>query len=178
MKTAVLLSALFLCTATFAAVTPEDKASLSNALVTVQRVCLKAQDEIYDELKARAPSLKLRKAHGMSRLSSNDYRNFIWIVVTCGERRYWLCMMHENLDLKTGNPHTQYGRINFWRDVHVNDPRYEATPHVKHEGEWRFSWESAWKKMPVLYIWDDAYSPEYVVDLFLEFLRESGEVLE
>ena len=93
-----------------------------------------------------------------------------------GEKAYWICLMTNDLDSFTGNTHTQYGRIQFWRDINKeNGPKNEAGPHTRDHGAWRFRYDKQWKEMPRLHLWDEAYSSAHVVDLFERFVGQGGE---
>ena len=141
------------------------------ALENVRAVCAKAMHAIVHEARARHPDWKIRTSHGNSRV--NDYRNYLWITVRVGEKAYWITMMANDLDSFTGNTHTQYGRIQFWRDInHENGPKNEAGPHTRDHGAWRFRYDKQWKRMPRLHVWSPEYSSAHVVGLFEEFLAD------
>ena len=160
------------------AFTADDRTALSNALATVQATCSKAMDEIFDELRAAHPGLQMRKARGGFR--KNDYRAFQWIVVTLGDRIYWITMFYNDLDFSSGNFHTQYGRIQFWKDIHREgnpDGHQETTPNDRIQGWWRPRMDHQWRKLPPLFLTSEDYSARRVVSLFEEFMAECGETL-
>lgn len=173
MKSFLLAVCAMISSALFASPEPtkEELKSIDVALETVRGVCADSLSAILSELKVRYPTLNARKSQGRSRL--NDYRNYQWISVKIGEREYLITTHHNNLDTRTGNPHTQYGRIQFWKCAGPNGP------HTKDEyGIWRFREENTWDKMPALRIWDEDYSAGRVVELFGEFLTAKGEKVE
>ncbi len=144
------------------------------ALENIRVVCSKAMYAIVREARSRHPDWKIRTSHGNSRV--NDYRNYLWITVRTGGRAYWITMMANDLDSFTGNTHTQYGRIQFWRDInHENGPKNEAGPHTRDHGAWRFRYDKQWRRMPRLHVWHPDYSSARVVDLFEEFLAECAD---
>ena len=152
---------------------PERRKEADAALENVKTVCSKAMRAIVRELRGRHPDWDVRTSHGNSKV--NDYRNYLWITVRTGGKSYWICMMANDLDSFTGNTHTQYGRIQFWRDInHENGRNNEAGPHTRDHGAWRFRYDKQWKRMPRLHVWDADYSPARVADLFEEFLAEEA----
>ena len=149
----------------------EERRKVDEALETLRSVEAKAMAAIVREAKERHPEWKVRTSHGNSTV--NDYRNYQWITIRIGEQAYWISMVYNDLDESTGNTHTQYGRIQFWRDINKeNGPNNEAGPHTKGaDGFWRFRTDKQWAAMPRLHLWDDDYSSSRVIDLFEEFLR-------
>ncbi len=158
-----------------AAVDPplERRREVDAALENVKTVCSKAMRAIVRELRGRHPDWSIRTSHGNSKV--NDYRNYLWIPIRTGGKSYWICLMANDLDSFTGNTHTQYGRIQFWRDInHENGKNNEAGPHTRDNGAWRFRYDKQWKRMPRLHVWDADYSSSHVVDLFEEFLADEA----
>ena len=150
--------------------TREELKSVDASLDVVRAVCSSTLDALLSELRTRYPDIVARRSGGRSQ--KNDYRNYQWISVRFGDREYMLAAHHGNLDVKTGNPHTQFGRIQFWRGIdHHNGPQNEAGPHTRDAGGWRFRSDKQWEKMPRLHLWSPEYSSAHVVDLFLDFMR-------
>ena len=148
--------------------TPAELRGADEALETVRRVCAETLGGVLRELRTRYPGIAARQSGGRSRL--NDYRNYQWISVKFGDREYLLTAHHNNLDVKTGNPHTQYGRIQFWRCLGPNGPHERDAG-----GTWRFRADNEWRALPPTRVWDEDFSAARVVDLFAQFLTECGE---
>ncbi len=147
----------------------KERKKVDEALENVRVVEAKAMAAIVRELRTRHPEWYVRTSHGNSKV--NDYRNYQWITVRIGKKAYWICLMTNDLDSFTGNTHTQYGRIQFWRGIaHHNGPKNEAGPHTRDHGAWRFRYDKQWKEMPRLHLWDESYSSAHVVDLFERFV--------
>ena len=146
-----------------------ERKKVDEALENVRKVEAKAMWAIVRKLRTRHPDWFVRTSHGNSKV--NDYRNYQWITVRIGKKAYWICLMTNDLDSFTGNTHTQYGRIQFWRGIaHHNGPKNEAGPHTRDHGAWRFRYDKQWKEMPRLHLWDENYSSAHVVDLFERFV--------
>lgn len=188
MKTLPLLCCLSLvCAAAFMraeeapaapALTKADQAALADALATVQRVTSTAMDELYNELHAAHPNLTIRKARGG--FKKNDYRAYQWLSITIGEHTYWITMFYNDLDFSSGNFHTQYGRIQFWKNIHSQERssgQTVATPNDRLQGWWRPRMDHQWKKLPPTFLSSEDYSAKKVVSLFEEFLAECGETI-
>lgn len=150
--------------------TANAQTALAQALETIQAVCSNAVDELYEELAETYPSLELRKARGG--FKKNDYRAYQWIVVKVNGHSYWLTTFYNDLDMRTGNIHTQYGRIQFWKNIHD-----EGGPNDRLQGWWRPRMDNQWRKLEPTFLYQENYSAKRVVDLFGEFLRECGETL-
>ena len=151
-----------------------ERKKVDEALENVRVVEAKAMWAIVRELRTRHADWKVRTSHGNSKV--NDYRNYQWITVRIGEKAYWITLMTNDLDSFTGNTHTQYARIQFWRGIaHQNGPKNEAGPHTRDHGAWRFRYDKQWKNMPRLHLWDENYSSAHVVDLFESFVGGDNE---
>ena len=150
--------------------TPEEVRSVDEALETVRDVCSRALAAVLAEFRARHPGVAARQSGGRSK--KNDYRNYQWISVKPGGREYLICAHHGNLDVRTGNPHAQFGRFQFWRC---------EGPHGPHSrdagGVWRVRADNEARSRPRTNVWDDDWSAAAVVDRFEAFLRECGEDL-
>ena len=123
----------------------------------------------------------MRSSHGNSRV--NDYRCYQWITIRPGDgEAYWITMMFNDQDPYTGNTHTQFGRIQFWRGIVRGEyesgsgRKTELGPHTRDAGGWRFRSDKQWASMPRLHLWSPEYSTAHVVDLFERFLAECKEV--
>ena len=146
----------------------EELAAADAALDTVREVCGRALDALLAELRARYPGLDARRSGGRSK--ANDYRNYQWISVKFEGREYLLAAHHGNLDTRTGNPHTQFGRIQFWRCEGPQGPHSRDA-----DGVWRFRADNEDRSLPPTRVWDEGYSSAAVVDRFASFLAACGE---
>ena len=148
--------------------TREELKSVDASLETVRAVCSGVLDVLLAELRTRYPDIVARRSGGRSQ--KNDYRNYQWISVKFGEREYMLATHHGNLDARTGNPHTQFGRIQFWRCAGPNGPHTRDA-----DGVWRFRADNEDRSLPATRVWDEGYSSAAVVDRFVAFLEACGE---
>ena len=104
-------------------------------------------------------------------LSINDYRNYLWICVKNGEQRHWLTLFFNDVDEKSGNFHTQFGRIQFWRNVDsVTKGRYGVNRKCEENSA---CWVLDKGNMKDPHRWVDApnYRPTEIVNDFLRFVR-------
>ena len=146
----------------------EELAGVDDSLDVVRDVCSRCLDAILAELRARYPGIVARRSAGRSK--KNDYRNYQWISVKFEGREYLLATHHGNLDERTGNPHTQFGRIQFWRCAGPNGPHTRDA-----DGVWRFRADNEDATLPPTHVWDEDYSSSAVVDRFAAFLEHCGE---
>jgi hypothetical protein len=147
----------------------EERRRANEALETVAAVEAKAAAAIVAELRRRHPDWAVRTSHGNSHV--NDYRCYRWITVRVApDDVRWISLVFNDMDPATGNTHSQFGRIQFWRGIdHHNGPKNEAGPHTRDAGGWRFRSDKQWSAMPRLHLWSPEYSSAHVVDLFEEF---------
>ncbi len=153
--------------------TEADRAALAEALRTIQRVEAKAMADIHDELKAVYPGLSIKRGRGG--FIKNDYRAYQWIEVSIDNREYWITTVYNDLDFNSGNFHSQYGRIQFWKNIRKIG--HVSTPNDKIEGWWRPRMDHQWRSLPPTFVWSDDFSARRVVELFGQFLAECGETL-
>ena len=148
--------------------TREELQSVDSSLETVRKVCSSALAAVLEELRTRFPGIQARQSGGRSK--RNDYRNYQWISVKFGDREYLVCAHHGNLDTRTGNPHTQMGRFQFWRCEGPNGP------HSRDEnGVWRYRFDNEDQTLPRTCVWDEDFSASALVDRFVAVLRRHGE---
>ena len=57
-----------------------------------------------------------------SKTDKNDRTDYMWIRVIFKKREYWLTLFYNEIDLVTGNMHTQMGRIQFWKNIINHTP--------------------------------------------------------
>ena len=148
--------------------TREELGSVDASLDVVRAVCSSTLDALLSELRTRYPDIVARRSGGRSQ--KNDYRNYQWISVKFGDREYMLAAHHGNLDTRTGNPHTQFGRIQFWRCAGPNGPHTRDA-----DGVWRFRADNEDRTLPATHVWDEGFSSAAVVDRFVAFLESCGE---
>lgn len=158
--------------------------TLDEALEIVIKRLETEQSNIICELEARInPNyFKLEAHRGVKR--KNDYRTFFWISVEISSRTYWITLFYNDIDKNSGNPHTQIGRIQFWRNIQTTPNNKIGTPHRKCTGgQWRFIFEHAKPSNPPtkykdlnIKLYDKTYSPQIVVDEFFKFLEACGEI--
>lgn len=62
----------------------------------------------------------------MGSYSKNDYRNYVWLSFKCkpNDEVCWLTMFYNDVDTKSGNYHTQIGRIQFVKGIKNHNGRY------------------------------------------------------
>ena len=153
--------------------TASDQKAMAEALETIRRVGALALADIHDALKAAYPGLETHCGRGG--FIKNDYRAYQWIEVRIEGREYWITVVYNDLDFNSGNFHSQYGRVQFWKDIRKIG--HVSTPNDKIGGWWRPRMDHQWRKLPPTFIWKEDFSAARVAELFGEFLAECGESL-
>ena len=108
--------------------------------------------------------------------SRNDFRIYVWLIIHFEDREYWITTFMNDLDELTGNPHTQIGRIQFWKNLTRPRPenKWCYTPSTLLEnGKWMLNPEKSFD--PNIKIYDDDYDCVKVINLFIDFLKDNGE---
>lgn len=150
-------------------VPPARRREADEAIETIRAAQAAAAADIVAELRSRRPDWKVRVSSGNSRV--NDYRCYRWITVKTPAETFWISLVFNDQDPATGNTHSQFGRLQFWRDIrHWNGPKNEAGPHELHDGAWVFRFDKQWEALPRLHLWSPDYAPARVVDLFETFV--------
>ena len=103
--------------------------------------------------------------------TENDYSNYFWLEFNIEGSMYWVTLFYNDIDENSGNPHTQFGRIQFWK-VNLNEGAVN-TPHRKSGGKWEFCKGQA--SSYSVWIDDENYDPKEVVEAFKIFVNESKD---
>jgi len=159
----------------------DNEFTLDYGLEIVRKRLLSAQKEIFSQLesmvnpdtvKIRNENRPLRK-HGI-KTKKNDYRDYYWITVYVGSSTYWITLFYNDLDEKSGNFHTQTGRIQFWKNIQFTSKKGIGSPNRKDiDGKWYFCSENS--QDPNQRIDSEGYSAQIVAERFLDFLETNGE---
>lgn len=154
----------------------ENNYTLDDGFEIIRKRLANAQKDIFLTLKnatAPKPLTILHKkgtygSHGI-KTKKNDYRDYFWIRVKYDNSIYWITLFYNDVDEKSGNFHTQLGRIQFWKNIKGIEKGI-GTPNRKDlEGHWYLCPENGSKFN--LRIDDATYSAQAVVDKFLAFLE-------
>jgi hypothetical protein len=162
----------------------EDKKmrKLEDLFDDVRKLLATAQKEIYLELEKSINKNVVEILKGNNKYGSqgknikNDYRNYFWIDVRIGENTYTIGLVHADVSPVNGNPHAQFGRIQFWKGVRYWGNDEVGSPHQKDStGKyWCFCSENSDDQLEKLTIDDDDYAVKTVA-AFLDFLEREGE---
>ena len=123
-----------------------------------------------------------RKYSRGMRTEEFDFRNYVWITVMDAndDQRQWMLTLHFNdidndrdFEFNSGNPHTQFGRIQFWRDININEGTCNSPNKVISKDGGNIVLEFCGEKSsdPGQSIYDGTYNPITLVDSFIKFLR-------
>ena len=149
--------------------------SLTEALETVRKELEKAQNEIYNELKKQSDNIPIAglyrgKRHG-KKTALNDYLDYFWIEIKINNAIYWITLFYNDVDRHTGNFHTQLGRIQFWENINPKN----KSPNQKCPGsQWIFCSKNSFD--PKIWITDDNYSSQRVVQAFIHFFKNEKAI--
>lgn len=149
---------------------PDDRrVAYDAALETVASLSGEAIGTLVSALREKYPSVAFREAKDAVD-ETHDYRAYRWLVAESGTNVYWITPFFNDRDPNTGNIHTQFGRLQFWRGIH------DGTPHERRtDGSWNFRFDNEWKALPILRLWNEDATVARVVNLFGAFLRDCGD---
>lgn len=152
-----------------------DNRTIEDCLCIIKKILHDEQEKIYLELSQQiinctfidSAETTIKSKHGHSK--KNDYQLYLWIDIKINSSSYWITLFFNDVDKAHGNFHTQIGRIQFWKNIHY--PRGSiGTPHVKGScKKWLFISENSYD--PQLKIGNADYSPQLVVEKFLQFIQ-------
>lgn len=104
----------------------------------------------------------------------NDFRCYHWIGIRIDDRIYWITLFYNDINEANGNPRTQFGKIQFWKNVNPWNSK-PGSPHATCDsGHWYFDENNMGKTDLKIYAPD--YSTKRVVEEFLTFLEDNNEV--
>lgn len=99
----------------------------------------------------------------------NDRTDYMWIKVMFKKCEYWLTLFYNEIDLVTGNMHTQIGRLQFWKNIINHTPNEYIINNDKLY--WYLNYiNSSEPKRGVTYVGYKNY--KIVVDDFIEFIND------
>ena len=97
----------------------------------------KIEKELLDECNLRSKDVVCHQGQNhrynnylQQKRSINDYRNYVWLSVNVNGNTYWITLFYNDVDKNSGNFHTQFGRIQFWKNVQPHG-KGNLSPHVK-----------------------------------------------
>lgn len=105
------------------------------------------------------------------RKNINDYRNYVWLSVMVDGEEYWINTFYNDVDPLSGNIHTQFGRIQFCKNLVENHPNSVKSPNrFTADGKHAiFCQENTYD--PKIWLSDKGYSAEKVVEKFLRYIE-------
>ena len=169
----------------------EKQEKLNTAFNVIGSVLSEAAQEIANELESRddfKQNYEVRfgnkKKFSKGLITARfDFRNYIWITVRekTNDKKQWLISLNFNdidnnneFELNSGNLHTQFGRIQFWKELNIKE-KCCASPHelISKDGSditLKFCGNKSFDPKQAIY--DGTYEPVALVDKFLyEFLN-------
>ena len=176
-----------------------DKTKVFTAATSIVReVLLCAAKEIANELESRdefkTDSGKQRftikrgnrgkVSQGVDSTSTrNEFSNYIWITITdCNDKnKQWIITMHYNdidgvpgkksaNDKNSGNTHSQFGRLQFWKDMTINKGVCDSPNEILYSenGDIVLKFCASKAFDPKQSIGAGTYDPQKLVDSFLK----------
>ena len=145
-------------------------------LTAIRQAQIEALQQILEKARDNNPGLDVNLCKGWSYQDGidNDYRNYVWLQFKFESRRYWLTSFYNDIDLGSGNCHTQLGRIAFVYNINVDKGGKNCpSPNRLVDGIWQICPQNTYD--PNIRIYDEDYSCEKVYDEFKKFLLEKGE---
>lgn len=144
---------------------------INKCLDRIHHCLLEEQTKIANMLKARLVDENVIITSKKKLDTKNDFRNYIWIEVEFGDeakRKYKLTLFTNDIDTNTGNTHTQFGRIQFWKDM--KDSEIEKEHCIEPP---RILFKQS--KKTDYFMYRTGYSTDEVVEEFLKYMKKPGE---
>ena len=103
------------------------------------------------------------------KLKENDRTDYMWIKVMFKKYEYWLTLFYNEIDLVTGNLHTQIGRLQFWKNIINHTPNNYITEND--EVYWYLNYTNASEpKRGMTYVGYNNYNE--IINDFIEFIND------
>lgn len=122
--------------------------------------------------KINGQNVKVIRSRGILSSQKNDRRDYFWIrVIINNTSEYWLSLFYNDIDINTGNMHTQIGRIQFWKNIKKGTPNgyFKENGKVK----WYLQTEnSSEPKLGPTFIDGNNYYPEKIIQDFTTFINQ------
>lgn len=102
--------------------------------------------------------------------SINDYSNYVWLEIKVDDgNSYWITLFYNDVDPKSGNFHTQFGRVQFWKIY--EKPRAVSGPNIK-VGRKMWGFINCNSFDPKIWIDDKTYSIDKLIEKFENYVNE------
>ncbi len=149
---------------------------LSNAFYTIYEVLNETAIEIKEKLKKKLDEEFGKNTFSLtiSRGNIKNFRNYIWINIEDieNEKFYSINLFYNDINTKSANPRTQFGRFQFWKDVIV-DNKEIPSPHLcitnKKDIVLYFLDEKSYNPKQAIY--DGTYNLDKLVNEFIKFYK-------
>ena len=149
---------------------------LSNAFYTIYEVLNETDIEIKEKLKKKLDEEFGKNTFSLtiSRGNIKNFRNYIWINIEDieNEKFYSINLFYNDINTKSANPRTQFGRFQFWKDVIV-DNKEIPSPHLcmtnKKDIVLYFLDEKSYNPKQAIY--DGTYNLDKLVNEFIKFYK-------
>lgn len=153
----------------------------NNAFEILCEVLMDTQVEIYENLKSkinkRIVNLPKKCVRRGRKTERNDFSDYLWIPVIVNNNEYWLTLFYNDINKESGNPRTQFGKIQFWKNISHKGSDI-GTPHTKLGEKWLFESANAGKDLgKVQRIGDERFTVDTVVDEFIKFIEENEQIV-
>ena len=108
-----------------------------------------------------------------SKTDINDRTDYMWIKVIFKKEEYWLTLFYNEIDLVTGNMHTQMGRIQFWKNIINRTPNKYIV--VDNNEYWYLNYiNSSEPKCGMTHVGYENYNE--IVNDFIDFINEDVKI--
>lgn len=155
-----------------------DRNNFQNLRQLIWKCLLKEQKNLEHLLqlnkdKINGQNVKVIRSRGILSSQKNDRRDYVWIrVIINNTSEYWLSLFYNDIDINTGNMHTQIGRIQFWKNIKKGTPN----GYVKENGKikWYLQMENSGE--PTLgstFIGGNNYYPKKIIQDFITFINQN-----
>lgn len=152
----------------------------NNAFEILCEVLMDTQVEIYENLERKINTniVKLSEKYGRRgrKTEQNDFSAYFWIPVFLNDKEYWITLFYNDINEESGNPRTQFGKIQFWKNI-SHEGSDIGTPHIKQGEKWLFESANAGEYLgKVQRIGDESFNVDSVVDEFIKFIEENEQI--
>jgi len=149
----------------------------SKIFANVETALLKAAEEIIGHLEGNddfKKKFKFRRGNTLCGKASQGkfgYKNYIGVCVKDinNDDKIWEIALYYNDVDKNGNCHTQFGKIQFWKDIKNTSPISVHEPVSSKDGDMvvKLCFSKAYNPKQAIY--DETYNPKKLIDDFIKW---------
>lgn len=148
----------------------------NNALDIERDILSEIANNIKDELNSKLKNQNYNFTIDVRYGNIEKFRDYVWLHIKDenNQKCYLITLFFNDINDKSSNPRTQFGRIQFWKDVIEPDEEDKEIPsphiHVKDNGDILLEFAKSKSYDPEQVIYDGTYDVSKLINDFIDFI--------